>query len=56
MHELEIQSDQAWTMNYWKYDITKKKRKFQNSISKTEIFVLEFFPYFEVAYKSMTSL
>jgi len=34
----------------------KNKTKFQNLISKTEIFVLEFFPYFEVAYKTMTSL
>jgi hypothetical protein len=34
----------------------KNKTNVQNSISKIEIFVLEFFPYFEIAYKTMTSL
>jgi hypothetical protein len=34
----------------------KNKTKFQNSISKIKIFVLEFFPYSEVTYKTMTSL
>jgi hypothetical protein len=34
----------------------KNKTKFQNSISKIEIFVFEFFPYSEVTYKTMTSL
>jgi hypothetical protein len=30
--------------------------KIQNSISETEIFVLDFFPYSKIAYKTMTSL
>jgi hypothetical protein len=34
----------------------KNKTKFQNSISKTKIFVLDFFPYSKYAYKTMTSL
>jgi hypothetical protein len=34
----------------------KNKTKLQNSISKTEISVLEVFPYSKVAYKILTSL
>ncbi len=34
----------------------KNKTKLQNSISKTEISVLEVFPYSEVAYKTVTIL
>jgi hypothetical protein len=36
--------------------LLKNKRNLQNSISKTEISVLEVFPYSEVAYKTVTSL
>lgn len=36
--------------------LLKNKTKLQNSISKTEISVLEVFPYSEVVYKTVTSL
>jgi hypothetical protein len=36
--------------------LLKNKTKLQNSISKTEISVLEVFPYSKVAYKTLTSL
>jgi hypothetical protein len=57
MHKSKIQNDQS--LNHELLEIVtslKNETKFQNLISKTEIFVFDFFPYSKFAYKTITSL